>query len=166
MVWFGDDIAMQTGMMMSVDMWRTFFKSRLAHIFAECKKLNPNIKIAYHSCGQCTEILDDMIEIGLDVLNPIQPMAIDPFETKKRFGKRLALFGGLCVQHTMPYGSVEDVRNAVEKLTSEMGKGGGYILAPAHHIQADTSLDNINMFYRTASKNTNTGKRRLHEIPA
>ncbi len=157
MVWFGDDIAMQTGMMMSVDMWRQFFKPRLAHIFAECKKLNPNIKIAYHSCGQCTEILDDMIEIGLDVLNPLQPMAIDPFETKKRYGKRLALFGGLCVQHTMPFGSTEDVKNAVEKLTTEMGKGGGYILAPAHHIQADTSLENINMFYRTAIKNANTG---------
>jgi uroporphyrinogen decarboxylase len=166
MVWFGDDIAMQTGMMMSVDMWRTFFKPRLAQIFAECKKLNPKIKIAYHSCGQCTDILDEMIEIGLDVLNPLQPMAIDPFETKKRYGKRLALFGGLCVQHTMPFGSTEDVKNAVEKLTTEMGKGGGYILAPAHHIQADTSLENINMFYRTAIKNTNAGKRRLHEIPA
>ena len=150
MVWFGDDIAMQTGMMMSVDMWRKFFKSRLALLFAECKKLNPNVKIAYHSCGQCTDILDDMIEIGLDVLNPIQPMAIDPFKTKKRYGKRLALFGGLCVQKVMPFGSAEDVRNAVEKLTSEMGAGGGYILAPAHHIQADTSLENIKAFYEAA----------------
>jgi len=152
MVWFGDDVSMQTGMMMSVDMWRRFFKVRYAYLFAECKKLNPKIKIAYHSCGQCTDILDDMIEIGLDVLNPLQPMAIDPFETKKRYGSRLALFGGLCVQQTMPYGSVEDVRNAVTKLTTELGKGGGYILAPAHHIQADTSLDNIRAFYEAAKK--------------
>ncbi len=150
MVWFGDDISMQTGMMMSIGMWRRFFKGRYAELFAECKKLNPNIKIAYHSCGQCTEILDDMIEIGLDVLNPLQPMAIDPFEIKKRYGKHLALFGGLCVQRVMPFGTVEDVRNAVKKLIAELGKGGGYILAPAHHIQADTSLENIRAFYETA----------------
>ena len=151
MIWFGDDIAMQTGMMMSVDMWRKFFKIRLAHLFDECKKLNPNIKIAYHSCGNCAEILDDMIEIGLDVLNPLQPMAIDPFEVKKRYGKRLALFGGLCVQRIMPFGCVEDVRNAVTKLNAELGAGGGYILAPAHHIQADTSLENIKTFYAAAT---------------
>jgi uroporphyrinogen decarboxylase len=164
MIWFGDDVAMQTGMMMSVDMWRSFFKDRYAQLFAECKKLNPNIKIAYHSCGQCTEILDDMIEIGLDVLNPLQPMAIDPFETKKRYGNRLALFGGLCVQHTMPYGSVEDVRNAVAKLIAELGKGGGYILAPAHHIQADTSIENIRTFYAAARKKSTRSMRRIDAV--
>ena len=107
-----------------------------------------------------------MIEIGLDVLNPLQPMAIDPFKTKKRYGKRLALFGGLCIQNTMPYGSVEDVQKAVAKLTAELGKGGGYILAPAHHIQSDTPLENINMFYEAAIKNKAAGKRRLHVLPA
>ncbi len=150
MVWFGDDVSMQTGIMISVDMWRTYLKPRYAQLFAACKTLNPNVKIAYHSCGQCTAILDDMIEIGLDVLNPLQPMAIDPFETKKRYGKRLALFGGLCVQRVMPFGSVEDVRIAVRRLTAELGQGGGYILAPAHHIQADTTLDNIKTFYAEA----------------
>jgi len=90
-----------------------------------------------------------MIEIGLDVLNPIQPLAIDPFKIKKRYGKRLALFGGLCVQQTMPKGSIQDVRNAVNKLTNEAGKGGGYILAPAHHIQADTPIENVTAFYDT-----------------
>lgn len=150
MVWFGDDISMQTGMMMSADMWRTYLKPRYAKLFEACKAVNPNIKIAYHSCGQCTDILDDMIEIGLDVLNPLQPMAIDPFETKKRYGTRLALFGGLCVQRVMPFGSTDDVRNAVKKLINELGQGGGYILAPAHHIQADTCLDNIKALYESA----------------
>jgi len=150
MVWFGDDVSMQTGMMMSVDMWRTYLKPRYAELFAACRAINPDVKIAYHSCGQCNDILDDMIEIGLDVLNPLQPMAIDPFETKKRYGKRLALFGGLCVQRVMPYGSVQDVRDTVRKLKTEMGRDGGYILAPAHHIQADTSLDNIKALYETA----------------
>lgn len=150
MVWFGDDISHQQGMMMSVDMWRTYYKPRLAELIAEPKKVNPEIKVAYHSCGNCAAVLDDMVEIGLDVLNPLQPMAIDPFETKKRYGDKLSLFGGLCVQNTMPIGTPDDVKAAVRKLKQECGKGGGYILAPAHHIQADTSLDNIRAFYSEA----------------
>jgi len=147
MVWFGDDIAHQQGMMLSVDMWRQYLKPRLAKLIAEPKRVNPNIKVAYHSCGNCEAILDDLIEIGLDVLNPLQPMAIDPFEAKKRYGDRLSLFGGLCVQHTMPMGSPDDVRRSVRKLIDECGKGGGYICAPAHHVQADTSVENVMAFY-------------------
>ncbi len=150
MVWFGDDISMQTGMMMSVAMWRRYLKPRYARLFAACRACNPRVKIAYHSCGRCTDVLDDLIEIGLDVLNPLQPLAIDPFETRRRYGRRLALFGGLCVQQVMPYGSEADVRKAVRKLITELGPGGGFILAPAHHIQADTSLENIRAFYDEA----------------
>jgi len=150
MVWFGDDVSMQTGMMMSIDMWRQYFKERYATLFSRCKQANSDIKIAYHSCGNCREILDDMIEIGLDVLNPLQPMAIDPFEIKKRYGSRLALFGGVCVQQLMPYGSAEEIRNMVQRLIRECGRGGGYILAPAHHIQADTPLESIRVFYDVA----------------
>jgi uroporphyrinogen decarboxylase len=150
MVWFGDDVAMQTGMMMSLDLWRNFLKPRYAKIFESCKRLNPHVKIAYHSCGNCEAILDEMIEIGLDVLNPIQPLAMDPFKIKKRYGKKLALFGGLCVQQVLPKGGVQDVCNAVIRLVQDVGAGGGYILAPAHHIQADTPLENIMAFYDVA----------------
>lgn len=152
MVWFGDDISMQTGMMMSIDIWRKYFKPRYATLFAACKKANPDIKIAYHSCGNCSEILSDMIEIGLDVLNPIQPMAINPFEVKKKFGKHLVLFGGICVQKLMPYGSTQEIQDTVRKMKKECGKGGGYICAPAHHIQADTSIENIMSFYSEGLK--------------
>ncbi|MCD6395568.1 MAG: hypothetical protein J7M40_18950 [Planctomycetes bacterium] len=150
MVWFGDDISMQTGMMMSMDMWRKFLKPRYAVLFSEAKKANPNIKIAYHSCGNCQAILEDMIEIGLDVLNPIQPTAIDPVMVKKRYGDRLSLFGGMCVQKIMPFGTPQQIQREVERLKDECGKGGGYILAPAHHIQADTPVDNIMAFYNAA----------------
>jgi uroporphyrinogen decarboxylase len=150
MVWFGDDVATQCTMMISPAMWREYLKPRYAKIFAECKKMNPNIKIAYHSCGNCEAIIDEMIEIGLDVLNPLQPAAIKPFEVKKKYGNRLALFGGLDVQWTMPFGTADDVRNDVRKLIAECGKGGGYILTPAHHIQSDTSIENILAFYEAA----------------
>ncbi|MBN1558491.1 MAG: hypothetical protein JW951_10150 [Lentisphaerae bacterium] len=152
MVWFGDDVSHQRGMMMSVDMWRRFLKPRYAALFAAPRRVNPGIKVAYHSCGNCEAILDDMIEIGLDVLNPLQPLAIDPFRIKKRYGDRLSLFGGLCVQQTLPYGTPGEVRAAVRKLKTECGRGGGYLLGPAHHIQADTPPDNITAFYDEALK--------------
>lgn len=147
MVWFGDDISHQQGMMMSVEMWRKYLKPRLAVLFAEPKRVNPSIQVAYHSCGNCEAILDDLIEIGLDVLNPLQPRAIDPFKIKQRYGNRLTLFGGVCVQQTMPRGTVDDVKSSVRKLINECGRGGGYLCAPAHHIQADTSVENVMAFY-------------------
>lgn len=147
MIWFGDDISHQRGMIMSVEMWREFLRPRYATLFAETRRAAPAVKIAYHSCGNCAAILDDLIEIGLDVLNPLQPMAIDPFALKKRYGKRLALFGGLCVQQVMPRGTPAEVRAVVRRLQDGCGEGGGYILAPAHHMQADTPPENIFAFY-------------------
>lgn len=150
MLWFGDDVSTQTTMMISPAMWREYLKPRYSKIFAECKKMNPNIKIAYHSCGNCDAIIDELIEVGLDVLNPIQPAAINPFETKKKYGKRIALYGGLDVQNTMPFGTPNDVKLDVKRLIEECGKGGGYLLSPAHHIQSDTSNENIFAFYEAA----------------
>ncbi|CAA7601387.1 Uroporphyrinogen decarboxylase [Acididesulfobacillus acetoxydans] len=150
MVWFGDDVATQTNMMISPPMWREYLKPRYAKIFEECKKTNPNTKIAYHSCGNCEAIIPEMIEIGLDVLNPIQPASMNPFEIKRKYGKDICLFGGLDVQHTMPFGTPELVRTDVKRLIEGCGKGGGYILSPAHHIQSDTSNENIFAFYAAA----------------
>ena len=150
MVWFGDDVSMQTGIMMSAEMWRQFLKPRYAVLFYEAKRANPNIKIAYHSCGNCEAILEDMIEIGLDVLNPLQPMAIDPAMVKRKYGKRLALFGGMCVQKVMPFGTCRQIQQEVKRLKDSCGKDGGYILAPAHHVQADTPVENIMAFYEAA----------------
>lgn len=150
MLWLGDDIATQQGMMMSLETWREFFRPRYAAMFAEYKRLNPKIKLAYHSCGNCKAILDDMAEIGLDIINPIQPAAMDPLDIKKRYGKRLALFGGLCVQYVLPNGTPEDVRREVRRLKTQVGRGGGYILAPAHNIQSDTPLENVLAFYDEA----------------
>ncbi len=150
MVWLGDDVATQQGLLMSKEMWRTFLKPRYAQMIAAFKQRNPNIQVAYHSCGNCLDLLDEFIEIGLDVLNPLQPMAIDPFEVKKRYGSRLSLFGGLDIQHLMPQGSPEEVRSQVCRLKRECGAGGGYILCPAHHLQNDTPTENVAAFYEAA----------------
>ncbi len=152
MLWLGDDVATQQNLMMSLSTWREFLKPRYAQLFAEYKKMNPAIKLAYHSCGNCEAILDDMAEIGLDVINPVQPAAMDPVKIKQRYGKRLALFGGLCVQYILPGGTPGDVRCEVRRLKAEVGRGGGYILAPAHNIQSDTPVQNILSFYEEALK--------------
>ena len=150
MVWLGDDVATQRGMMFSLEMWRRLLKPRYAEIFAALREKRPDIAIAYHSCGNCEAVLDDMIEIGLDVLNPIQPLSMDPAHIKRRYGRKLTLFGAIDVQQLLPFGMPQAVRRAVRDAKRVLGEGGGYILSPAHHIQSDTRLENIRSFYEEA----------------
>lgn len=150
MVWLGDDIATQQNMMISPAMWRKDLKPRYADMFAAFRKRNPDIKICYHSCGNLQAVVDDLVEIGLDVLNPIQPLAMNPAQFKKRFGKNLTMYGTLDIQNIMPFGTPEDVRKEVKNLISDCAPGGGFILSPAHHIQSDTSIANIEAFYQAA----------------
>ncbi|MBA4347635.1 MAG: hypothetical protein C0413_02145 [Clostridiales bacterium] len=152
MIWLGDDVATQQTMMISPKAWRKYLKPRYAQMFEAFRKRKKNIVLAYHSCGNCEAILDEMIEIGLDVLNPIQPLAMEPTMIKQRYGDRLTLFGGLDVQHIMPFGTADDVVAEVRRLKRGCGDNGGYILSPAHHIQSDTSIENILTFYQTGKE--------------
>jgi len=154
MIWIGDDVGMQNRMMMSPDTWRKLLKPHLRDLISAYKERNPNIKVAYHSCGNIMPIIPDLIEIGLDVLNPIQPMAMDPAEVKEKFGNQLCFWGSMCVQQTLPNGTVEDVRNEVQLRVKTLGKNGGLILTPAHNVQADTPIENILAFYEAAKEFT------------
>ncbi len=154
MIWLGDDIATQRNMMISLPMWRKYLKGRYEKIFAEFRKAKKDIVIAYHSCGNCSDVLDELADIGLDVINPIQPLAMNPYEIKKRFGKRLTLFGAIDVQNLMPFGTKEEIVHTVREYKKYLGAKGGYILSPAHHIQSDTSLENIAAFYQAAMEPT------------
>ena len=144
-LWAGDDFGSQRGMIMDPDLWRKVFKHRIRYMFEEFRKINPEIKIAWHSCGSIVEIIPDFIEIGLDILNPIQPQAkgMDPVFLKNEFGKDLVFFGGIDVQGLLPYGTPEKIKDEVKRICEILGKGGGYILAPAHNIQPDTPVENI-----------------------
>jgi len=150
MVWLGDDVATQRSMLISMDTWRKYFRDRFAKIFEAYRAKKKNIVIAYHSCGNCEAILDDMTEIGLDVINPIQPLAMDPYYIKKRYGKSLTLFGAIDIQRLLPFGTVDEICRTVREYKRTLGENGGYILSPAHNIQADTSLENIQAFYGEA----------------
>ena len=95
-------------------------------------------------------MVDELVEIGLDVLNPIQPMAMEPAAFKKRFGDKVTMYGAMDVQKIMPFGTPEDVRQEVKRLIDGCASGGGFILSPAHHIQSDTSVENVEAFYAAA----------------
>jgi uroporphyrinogen decarboxylase len=143
MIWIGDDVGMQTGMLFSAAHWRKFFKPRMARFIAALKEINPQLKVAYHSDGTIYPIIPDLIEVGVDVLNPIQPACMDPARLKEEYGDRLCFWGSIDEQHTLPFGSPADVRNEVLTRLRTLGKDGGLILGPTHHVQLDTPMENF-----------------------
>ncbi|MCG2659007.1 MAG: methyltransferase [Kiritimatiellae bacterium] len=150
-LWTGDDVGSQQSLIMSPVCWRELIRGPLARIFQVGKVRG--LFVAYHSCGAIRPIIPDLIEIGLDVLNPIQCNCpgMDPRELKREFGKRLAFMGGVDTQELLPRGSAEDVRRATEHLLEGMtADGGGYILAASHTIPPETPLANIFALYAAA----------------
>ncbi len=143
MIWTGDDVGMQTGMLISPVLWRRHLKPRMAELIARVKSINPAVKVAYHSDGMIWDVIPDLVEIGLDVLNPVQPACMDPDELKRRFGDRLCFWGSIDEQHTLPFGSPEDVCAEVRTRLRTIGRHGGLILGPTHHVQLDTPMDNF-----------------------
>lgn len=149
LLWAGDDFGAQGSMLMSPDQFREIFKPRMKYMFEEFRKVNPDIKIAWHTCGSVYPIIPDLIEIGLDILNPIQPLAKDmePHVLKREFGSDLIFFGGICVQELLPYSTPAKIKDEVKRIADILGKDGGYIIAPAHNIQDDTPVENILAFF-------------------
>lgn len=149
-IWLGDDVGTQRGMLISPQLWRRYLKPRMAKICEELKGINPNLKIAYHSDGNIYPIIDELVEIGIDVLNPVQPKAMDPSSLKKRYGKRLSFWGSIDEQYTLPFGTPEQVKKEVIERIKTMAPGGGFIISPTHHVQLDTPLENFFTFLNTA----------------
>lgn len=143
MIWTGDDIGAQHAMLISPKHWRRFLKPRMATFIAELKAINPAVKVAYHSDGNILPIIPELIEIGVDVLNPIQPASMDPAEIGQQFGDRLCFWGCIDEQHSLPFGTPESIRAEVRERLQTIGKDGGLILGPTHHVQLDTPLPNF-----------------------
>jgi uroporphyrinogen decarboxylase len=143
MIWTGDDVGSQHRMLISPRMWREYLKPRMAVFISELKIINPDVKMAYHSDGNIEPIIPDLIEIGLDVLNPVQPAAMAPAKLKERYGKNLCYWGTLDEQQTLPFGTPQDVKKEVLHRLEYVGYDGGLVLAPTHHVQLDTPLANF-----------------------
>jgi len=153
-IWFGDDFGAQNGMMISPRMWRNIFKPRYAELWQEVRNMNPDIIIAYHTDGAVAPILDDLAEIGMDVFNPVQPNVPghDPRELKDKFGDKMAFWGGIDQQRLMPEGTPAEIEADVAEKIRILGEGGGYMCAPAHIVQADVSIENMEAFIAAVKK--------------
>jgi uroporphyrinogen decarboxylase len=162
MIWVGDDVGTQKAMLISPSHWRRYLKPRLAHFIATLKAINPRLKVAYHSDGCIYPIIPELIEIGLDVLNPIQPASMDPARLKREYGDRLCFWGSIDEQRTLPFGSPEDVRNEVLSRLETVGRNGGLILGPTHNVQLDTPMEN---FWAMINTITNTSYASLAATP-
>jgi len=143
MLWTGDDIGSQRGMLFSPATWRRFYKPRMAELISRVKAINPSIRVAYHTDGDVRAVLPELIEIGIDVLNPVQPACMDPAWIKREYGDRLMFWGSVDEQHTLPFGTPDDVRSEIRLRLDTIGHGGGLILGPTHHVQLDTPLENF-----------------------
>jgi uroporphyrinogen decarboxylase len=139
-VYFGDDWGQQHGLQMGPRLWREFIYPVLRRMYAVVREAGKSVMI--HSCGDVDELFDDLIAIGLNCFNPFQPEVMDVHALLPQYRGRLAFHGGLSTQRTLPFGSVEDVRAETRRLL-ELGRPGGYILAPAHDVEGDVPLENM-----------------------
>jgi len=150
-LWAGDDVASQRSLLMSPTVWRQMIKPHLKRVFDVGKA--HRLYVAYHCCGALRPIIPDLIEMGLDVLNPIQCNCpgMDPFELKQEFGTKIAFMGGVDTQGLLPQGTVDEVRRATRRLIDGMtADGGGYILAASHTVPPETPPENIFAMYAEA----------------
>jgi uroporphyrinogen decarboxylase len=143
----GDDVGMQTGMMMSPRVWRRWLKPRLAEVIASAKRVKPDILVFYHSDGNIEAIVPELIEIGVDVLNPVQPECMDPAKLKQEFGRDLAFWGTIGTQTTMPFSTAGEVKMVVRERIATVGQGGGLLLAPTHVIEPEVPWENVVAFF-------------------
>jgi uroporphyrinogen decarboxylase len=154
MIWLGDDVGMQEGMLISPETWRRHLKPRMRAVIEQLKAADPEVHIAYHCCGSYAPIIPDLIEIGVDVLNALQPTARDMElgGLKERYGGQACFFGGLDTQRALPFGSEQDVEAEVRRVIRAAGSGGGLILAGAHNLQPDVSVAKVLRLYSAAHR--------------
>jgi uroporphyrinogen decarboxylase len=143
MIWTGDDMGTQQGMLISPATWRRFFKPRMATFISTLKSISPEVKVAYHSDGNIYPIIPDLIDIGLDVLNPVQPRCMDPARLKEEYGDKLCFWGSMDEQYTLPFGTPAEVEREVITRLKTLGKNGGLLIGPTHHVQLDTPLESF-----------------------
>lgn len=146
-----DDLGFQNGLMISPDMYRVLLKPRHRRYFQLVHDMT-DAKVLFHTCGSVVDILEDLIEIGVDVLHPVQVSAagMNPGELKQRYGDRISFWGAIDTQHVLPHSDVDGVAQEVELRVEQLGRGGGYILGAVHNIQPDVPLDNVLTMYRHA----------------
>ncbi|MFH0965331.1 MAG: uroporphyrinogen decarboxylase family protein [Planctomycetota bacterium] len=141
-IMFSDDWGDQRGVIIGPERWRQFIKPNVATLYAKAKAAGKIVLT--HCCGSIVDIMPDVIEIGLDVLQSVQPEAhgMNPYKLKERYGRQLTFWGGLGSQSIVPFGTPRELRSEIRMLASRMGRGGGYMLAPAKALMPETPTEN------------------------
>lgn len=147
MVQCGDDVANQNAMMFAKPMWQEFILNRQKSVWDEIKRINPSTRIWYHSDGNLFSVIGDLIDAGLDVLNPLQPEAVDVDAVHREFGHHLTLDGTIGTQTTMPFGTPAQVKARVKEVIDKYGRNGGLIVSPTHHLEPEVPLENIDALF-------------------
>jgi hypothetical protein len=150
MIFLSDDLGMQTGLMLSPDIIRKFFIPRYRKWFEELKK--KDVFVMFHTDGNVEPIIPDLIDAGIDILNPIQPECMDPIEIKKLYGEKIAFHGTISLQKTLPFGSTSEVKKEVLDRIETLGFDGGLILAPCHTVDQHVPVENVITLYETIQK--------------
>jgi uroporphyrinogen decarboxylase len=147
----GDDMGTQIGMFISPKMYREWFKPRHAAVIRAAREGRPDIPVCYHSDGNCRDIIPDLIDIGVTVLNPVQPECLDLAAVKREFGDRLIFWGGIGTQTTMPFAKADDVYSGVQRTIDILGPTG-YFPCPTHVLEPEVPWENILAFLRAVDE--------------
>ena len=145
-IWLSSDVASQHDVFLRPSVYHEKVAWRMRELFHAAKEVNPEILCSYHCCGNVVPIMNDILEFGIDILNPIQPESLDFPSFKGKYGDKLILWGGISVQHTMPNGTVEDVRAEVRSTGKILGSGGAFVISPSNEITEDIPFENIEAF--------------------
>jgi uroporphyrinogen decarboxylase len=146
-VLFGDDWGQQRGLIFGAKRWRQFVKPRVAAMYR--KVADAGAAVGIHSCGKVQDLFPELIEIGLQVFNPFQPEVMDLWEMKAKYGQQLAFYGGVSIQRLLPFGTPDEVRRETRRMLDDLGKGGGFIIAPSHEMPGDIPLENMLAYIET-----------------
>jgi uroporphyrinogen decarboxylase len=149
-VLLGSDWGTQRGPIMSPECFRRMIKPGEKREYEKIRKYGK--KVFVHSCGDILEIMDDLAELGVDCLNPVQPECMDIALLKNKYGQKMSFYGGISTQDTLPFGSPDEVRKETGKAIELLGKNGGYITAPSQEIQTDVSYENLIALIETAKE--------------
>jgi uroporphyrinogen decarboxylase len=147
----GDDVGTQENLLMSPAMYREWFKPCHAAVVRAAKEVRPGLLVSYHSEGKCWDLVPDLIEIGVDVLNPVQPECLDLPKLKQMFGDRLLFWGGIGTQTTMPFDTPDKVYETVQRTIDVLGPTG-YYPCPTHVLEPEVPFENIEAYLRAVDE--------------